>query len=326
MKYSVIIPIYNAEKTLQRCLDSLLPQLNNNVEVLLVNDGSTDTSREICKEYVDKCRLFRYFEQSNSGVSVARNRGLENATGDYILFIDSDDYLDDKYFETIDYCINQDKPQFLLFGAAFVNRTQRAEMKYSKNNYSGINAVNLFAELSKKQNMYALWNKVFVRQIINTHSIRFITDISIGEDAAFIFNYILNVDSVSIIDSILYYVDESNTSSLSRRKRTNLYDDLVAAYTDMNKHLENSPIDEHYRFVFNKMLSRAYYRSAYSCFLEISRWNCSNAETKAGITKVCSAYKKNRIKPVGLDSMILSLPVLWKLSLLIVLMLRIKRY
>ena len=324
MKYSVIIPIYNAEKTLRRCLDSLLPQLNNDIEVLLINDGSTDTSGEICKQYETLSQSFRYYEQSNSGVSVARNKGLDNAKGDYILFVDSDDYVDSKYFETIDCYINQNNIDFLLFGAAFVNRTQRAEMIYSQNNYSGIGAVKLFAQLSKKQEMYALWNKVFSRRIINTHSIRFLPNISIGEDAAFIFNYLLNVECVSACDSILYYVDESGSDSLSRKKRFNLHDDLIACYTDMNNHLIESTLDSDKRDAFNKMLSRAYYRSAYSCFLEISRWNCSKAEEKEEIKKVCSAYRKNRIKPVGLDSRILSIPVLWKLTLLIRLMLIIK--
>lgn len=78
MKYSIIIPVYNAEKTLYRCLDSLLPQLNEKIEVILVNDGSSDSSGEICRGYLKKSKCFKLFEQENSGASFSRNKGLDN--------------------------------------------------------------------------------------------------------------------------------------------------------------------------------------------------------------------------------------------------------
>ena len=90
---SVIIPIYNAEKYLMRCLDSILNQSYTNIELIMINDGSIDSSEEICKKINSNKLKIKYFKQDNSGVSVARNKGLELATGEYILFVDSDDYL-----------------------------------------------------------------------------------------------------------------------------------------------------------------------------------------------------------------------------------------
>lgn len=91
---SIIIPIYNAEKTLNRCLDSIKQQIFNDFEVLLIDDGSKDSSLTICKSYASKDSRFRVFEKENGGASSARNIGLNNAKGEYIAFCDSDDYVE----------------------------------------------------------------------------------------------------------------------------------------------------------------------------------------------------------------------------------------
>ena len=95
-KISVIIPVYNVEKWLNKCVDSILAQSYENFEVILVNDGSTDKSGDICDKYLKEDNRVKVFDILNSGQSVARNIGLKEAKGDYILFIDSDDYISDK--------------------------------------------------------------------------------------------------------------------------------------------------------------------------------------------------------------------------------------
>ena len=94
---SIIVPIYNTEKYLHECLDSIINQTYANFEVLLVNDGSTDSSGIICQEYVKNDSRFRYFEKENGGVSSARNLGLERSEGVYITFIDSDDWVESNH-------------------------------------------------------------------------------------------------------------------------------------------------------------------------------------------------------------------------------------
>ena len=93
-KISVIIPVYNVEKWLNKCVDSILSQSYENFEVILVNDGSTDKSGDICDKYLKEDNRVKVFDILNSGQSVARNIGLKEAKGDYILFIDSDDYIE----------------------------------------------------------------------------------------------------------------------------------------------------------------------------------------------------------------------------------------
>lgn len=94
IKVSVIVPIYNAEKWLNRCIESILQQTFDNIEIILINDGSTDSSKDICFYYVQKDSRVKLINQDNSGVSVARNMALNVASGDFIQFVDADDYID----------------------------------------------------------------------------------------------------------------------------------------------------------------------------------------------------------------------------------------
>ena len=99
MKFSVIIPVYKAEYTLRRCVDSLINQNRSDAEIILINDGSPDSSGEICKEYAELYNQVKYIEKENGGVSTARNAGLSVATGEYILFVDSDDWIETDSYE-----------------------------------------------------------------------------------------------------------------------------------------------------------------------------------------------------------------------------------
>lgn len=319
MKYSVIIPIYNAERTLRRCLDSLLPQLNSDIEILLINDGSIDASGDICKEYLAMNDSFRYYEQDNAGASAARNKGIENAVGEYLLFVDSDDYVDKEYFITIDDYLRQYGSDLLIFCYCFISRDYNQFSLYNEEKmYAGIEAIKQIALLSKKQRLYSLCNKVFVRRIVIENHLHFNSLISVGEDSAFVFQYIFHIESLSTCNRLIYYVDESTNDSLSRKQRKNLCNDLIVSYKAIESHLDSIDLNNcNDKQEYKKILSRAYYRSSYSCFLEISRWNCSNAEKKEEIEKVCSAYRQNRIMPVGMESNILAIPVLWNLTALI---------
>lgn len=98
---SIIIPIYNVESYLRKCLDSIMEQSFSCFELLLINDGSTDASAQICQEYVEKDDRIRYFEKENGGVSSARNFGIKHSSGEYITFIDSDDWVEPNYLEIL---------------------------------------------------------------------------------------------------------------------------------------------------------------------------------------------------------------------------------
>ena len=125
LKYSVIVPVYNAEKTLRRCIESLVNQPFDRYELILVNDGSTDGSDAICQDYATRYSQIRYFQKENGGVSSTRSLGLEQAEGEYILFVDSDDYVSDDYFTVIDRELAKHPTDLLMFGAASAGTEKR---------------------------------------------------------------------------------------------------------------------------------------------------------------------------------------------------------
>ena len=120
IKISVVVPVYNSEKYLQKCVDSLLDQTYSNIEVILVDDGSTDSSPQICDNYATSDRRVTVIHQKNARIGAARNRGLEVAHGDYITFIDSDDYLERNAYETCVDIIRKHKPDIIQWDLTFV--------------------------------------------------------------------------------------------------------------------------------------------------------------------------------------------------------------
>ena len=121
VKYSVIIPVYNAAETLPRCLDSLVPQLREDTELLIINDGSTDQTETVCTSFAQKYPQIRAFSKDNGGVSSARNVGLDNARGEYVLFVDADDAVREDYFSVLDDAL-ADRPELLLFSKQLMGR------------------------------------------------------------------------------------------------------------------------------------------------------------------------------------------------------------
>lgn len=123
-KISIIIPVYNLEKYLSACIDSILCQKYKNLEIIIVNDGSTDSSKEICEEYQNKDQRVRVFSQNNSGVSVARNKGIKHATGDWIMFVDGDDLVDANLSEIIPQLDLENDVYMFAFTKIFGERKQ----------------------------------------------------------------------------------------------------------------------------------------------------------------------------------------------------------
>lgn len=199
-KISIIVPVYNAEKYLPSCVDSILAQTFTEFELLLIDDGSQDCSGSICDEYGVKDRRVRVFHQKNQGVSAARNLGLDNAQGKWITFVDSDDLLISNFCEIL----NDNKSEdliicsFKMFG--------RFEKKYVLKDGC----------LSKKAFSYVIndylanihftttWGKFFKKSILESSKLRFNPNINSTEDTLFVYEYLLHVKSIMIKSDILY--------------------------------------------------------------------------------------------------------------------------
>ena len=179
---SVIVPVYNVEKYMKKCIDSILNQTFNNLEILLIDDGSTDRSGSICDAYSERYEKCRTIHKDNAGLGMARNTGLENVKGEYVTFVDSDDWIHRQYFDIlIDFAQEQNadivSADYIETGGAVDdNNIEKAYVQYL--GFDGCGA------LKYKQNRFYVWGKLFSKEAIG--SIRFDKDMSFGEDNLFV--------------------------------------------------------------------------------------------------------------------------------------------
>lgn len=203
-RVSIIIPVFNAEKYLSRCIDSVLSQTFPGLELILVNDGSTDQSEEIINSFIHDNRIV-YLKQKNKGVSAARNLGLSRASGEYIIFVDSDDYL---VLDSLDRRIEEASNTDLLISNYYrVSNDGVKEKEEYINEEKKLSVVEALWSISPKSTIgYQgyLWNKVFCREIIKKNSIQFDPSVAYGEDRLFIGQYITHCKKISLDKEVVY--------------------------------------------------------------------------------------------------------------------------
>ena len=219
---SIIVPIYNTDCYLRQCLDSIINQSYKNFEVLLVNDGSVDDSAMICKEFAEKDSRIRYFEKENGGVSSARNLGLKNVKGNYITFVDSDDWIEENYLEVlynalkeneVDVAISTHKDFNMddnLYYLPFYSEEQLHTLDIGK--VSRDEFLELFPELSSLNHDFnCAVSKLFKADVVK--NLLFDESINYGEDLDFFFNLYLNVSSIYYVNQPTYIYRQHQTSA-----------------------------------------------------------------------------------------------------------------
>ena len=309
MRYSVIIPVYNAEATLRRCLDSLLKQQFSDYELLLINDGSTDGSDAICREYAGTYHQIRYFRKENGGVSTARNLGLVQAQGEYILFVDSDDYAAKDYFTVLSEALAHEPPELLMFG---YRNFGGISAEWNTGTFFENTEIEIAFRISNAMRQYlfsSLWSKVFRRQIIEENGLRFDETLSIGEDQVFIFAYAMHIRSIASIPDTLYYVDISGEDSLSRKRRDYLTDQLMAVNRRMADALRSTEHSPQARKIYEAALAWMSYRSVYSCCKELIKYDYTAKQRRQEIRKICRLYRDKKIHPRDWKCRVIALPV-----------------
>ena len=176
-KISIIVPVYNAEKYLHRCIDSILTQTFSDFELLLIDDGSTDKSGQLCNEYASKDNRVKVFHKQNGGVSSARNLGLDNAKGEWIAFVDSDDSVMNTYLSEL---ISSNDVDLVVSGVRFINGNTSLLPPVALINIKENQG------LLDEQLCYSYfrtpWSKLFKNRIIQLYSLRFSSFLRIGED------------------------------------------------------------------------------------------------------------------------------------------------
>lgn len=216
-RISIIIPIYNAEKFLPECLDSVLHQDFPPFELLLIDDGSTDDSGAIADRYATKDSRIVVVHQPNTGVSAARNRGLELAQGEYIAFIDADDRVSPTYLSNFIPFESDLAIQGISLLYEQSGRTESHGFDRSCSARTDHERGLLFADAEIHDTTKGPYNKLFKREIIEQHHLRFDLRYSYGEDHLFILNYVKQCRSIALIDHIDYYYIQRDTVSLTRK-------------------------------------------------------------------------------------------------------------
>lgn len=212
-EFSIIIPVYNAEKTLERCLDSVCTQTYLDYEVVLIDDGSTDKSLEICKKYERENEKFHVIHQSNSGPSVARNAGLNFSTGKRICFVDSDDFIEESYLQDIWNVGNQMDADVVFIG---YNRWKENKLCDSllPDHLEETNIKTAIA-FSEKDVFGYTWIKIFSREVIK--NIQFDPMLNLFEDEVFTCRVFSNCRKIGIVNKPIYnYISDDDNSLIGR--------------------------------------------------------------------------------------------------------------
>lgn len=204
-KVSVIVPVYNAANTIKRCVNSILSQTYTNLELLLIDDGSEDTSGCICDEYAQKDARVCVFHKENGGVSSARNLGLDKATGKWVVFVDADDYIIESYlFELcasfVDVGLVITGVKYMISGSVDLPPSVTIEIRKSQA---------FVDELLCHTYFSTPWAKRFHNSIIQSNGLRYNTTLYLGEDTDFVLRYLQFVEDICCLSKPLYIYDDN---------------------------------------------------------------------------------------------------------------------
>lgn len=228
-KFSLIIPAYNAEKTIDRCIKSVLKQTYKNYELIVVNDGSKDGTKKICDKYCNKDNVV-IINQKNRGVSYSRNVGIKNASGKYIIFIDSDDYIDEKMLEIYD-DITKNEPIDLIISNIVLTTELENLICYNKKIKSGNITKKYIKDNINLLYKIGMLNSPCSRCYLKEKIVHlFDCNISLGEDLLFNLNFIKKINKIYYTDNVLYYYVKENNNSLSSKYRENGLQILTNVY------------------------------------------------------------------------------------------------
>lgn len=238
---SIIIPMYNVEKYINRCLDSICSQITDKVEVIILNDGSTDNSKRICENYKNKNVIV--IDKKNEGCSKTRNRGIEKAKGKYIWFIDADDFIEKNSIEKVMNIILEKEVDIILFGCSKIKGKDSQKFIPSQKRNTKIKIYN------DPDIFNGVCTKIYNASIIKKNNLKFNILSQMGEDLAFNFKFFYYVERYCILEEALYnYLDTGGATS-NLEKRIGIYysfDEIVDFFKKNNSFEEMREILKNY--------------------------------------------------------------------------------
>jgi glycosyltransferase len=281
---SIIVPIYNSEKLLNDCITSIVGQDYIDWELLLIDDGSTDSSSDIAHRWTESDSRMKYYRKKNGGVSSARNYGLDRAKGEYIMFLDSDDLCAPTILSSLS--IRTSKPcDMALCGIRSFHDGDNIEPSapVTDNDIQVLNGINnIYQFMDHAGHLHPPYAKLYRQEIIRMHGIRFDESLSLGEDLLFNLDYLRWVKTCAYIPSALYYYHDT-IGSLSKTIRSD--------YADIQLKLFDSKLD----FIRAKNIPHDYSRIAPSIIRDMFLSVCHSKGSNASKTDSVKRIKKHRI-------------------------------
>lgn len=258
---SVIVPVYNVGKLVKRCLDSLLNQSLKDIEIIIVNDGSTDDSEDYLHPYLGDNRIKYIKKETNEGLGNARNIGISHSLGKFISFVDSDDWIDlDLYKVMLENAVNTNS-DIIICGVQneyenCICSKERYSYTYS-NEISKEKAISLLSRSEANNFMISpvVWNKIYKKNLLTENNITFLGN-SYWEDNLFSFQIFTKAKKISIVPCVCYHYYQRENSITNTFSKKHI-DDLIISYKILKSFLEENSIDAKYQKEFYSYLDRA---------------------------------------------------------------------
>ena len=222
LPFSIIIPVYNDENNIPRCIKSVISQSFNNFECLLINDGSLDSTPSICDNYAKKDSRFRVFHKSNEGISKTRQFGINNSNGSYIIFIDSDDWIDSSFLEILNKKISTDSSDIIFLD--FFDESSNLKEKYFNQNPSSMDSETVIKDVLECRLFSCLWNIIIKKDFYIKFNILFSEVINYGEDTLFILELLLNKPEIGYLEGAFYHHTFNRASYTRKNKKDRFYE------------------------------------------------------------------------------------------------------
>lgn len=252
-KISVIVPVYNCSNTIEATLYSILEQTYKNIEVIVIDDGSTDNSLEKINSIKEKDDRVIVLSQENFGVSVARNKGIEISNGEFITFVDGDDYLPSLAIEKM---VNAIENSDIVFGGATWIKKEKNLIFSYQDKYIDIKKLN-FIDFFNNYNSNSVWSKLYRKDIITNNKIQFYNGMLRGEDSLFLFTYLLFCKKISFIKENVYNYYYFNANFLNKNFS---FEDEKRILEVKESLITKNEVYNAYRFLVNEFIVAFYNR------------------------------------------------------------------
>ena len=272
---TIIIPIYNAEKYLDKTISSVLQQTYKNYELILIDDGSKDNSLEICNKYKNKDKRIRLIKQENLGVSATRNKGLEIADGEFVCFMDADDYIEPNMLEEYikiyklyksDLIISGYYSEIDLYDSISFDKIYLEDKKYTSKEQIKED----FVLMWDKHLLYNIWNKFYNKSVIDKYNIRFAKQ-NWGEDIDFNREYLLKINTLYNSKKCFYHYVRGRNNSITGKYIENLYDIRLQEDKEFRNYFDKYGIkEEQYR----EFCARRHIERTLGCIENLFNPNC----------------------------------------------------